>query len=294
MKSGPIHIDIYTCITSSYDSDGYLSLQPDYPGQEGGQPHEAIFPLGMQSRPLDPVVDNTGKVATGCPMVAFWENDQALLMPFGDSRVVAGLPALDKGDTMFHGLKAPNFLRFQAGGTITLFTTADGTATGQSMTFTMGQLAGDRIGTERVGPWGRESFDSTGWHIVTHSKAAIDLGGVAGIPFPLDSFSSYFKVTASSAHLNATMVALGPGGAVSPLALAGAPFTTVLTSLSAALTALNAAMVAIPAGVTPATVPAGVAALATAIGTATTAIGSAVTALGAGVIAIPSNCAVST
>lgn len=265
MRRGAIQVDLYTAMLSSYDADGYLVLQPDYPGEKGGQSHEAVFPLGMQARPLDPAVDHTGAASVGTPMLAFWENDKGLMMPFGDSRVVAGLPALDKGDMMVHGLKAPNFLRLQADGTCTLFTTVDGTATGDTVT-----LALTPTGFEHAAPWGRMTHDVNGFHITTHSKASLDLGGIAGIPdFAGISFGSYFDVTAASMHLNGTLITLGPGGAVSPLAM--------VSTLVPLLGLFDAAVIAVAALAAAATPTPASAALAT---TATNALGALATAMG--------------
>jgi hypothetical protein len=272
VKKGAIQVDLYTCTLSAYDTDGYLTVQGDYYGEKGGQQHEAIFPLGIQARPLDPVTDTTGAVGAGCPMLTFWEADQAMMMPFGDSRTVAGLPALDKGDAMLHGLKAPNFLRMQQEGTCTLYTTTTGTSTGQIVSMTHAPT-----GMQRIGPWGKETFDQYGYHLRTFSEARIDLGGISGIQIPGVDLNSYATLTAATVSLRGRLVSLGPGGAAQPIALSG-PILTLAAAVQASLIATNAlAAAAVPtaASVAAATAAtAALAALAAALGVATAAIPS--------------------
>jgi len=78
-------------------------------------------------------------------------------------------------------------------GSISLFTTNDNTKDGKSVYV---RVATDAI--QFVAPWGTVRFDDTGFHVLHSSGASFDLGGIYGLPTPLDALTSYVKMQAAS------------------------------------------------------------------------------------------------
>ncbi len=152
-------------------------------------------------------------------------------------------------------------------GSINIYTTSDNTTDGDSVYV---RVAPDGILFNA--PWGVIRWDSTGFHILHSSGASFDLGGIYGMPAPLDQISSYCKIQAGTFNTSATSTSNGVG-AVFPLTNATA-LQAALTSLETALTALAVALPTIAAATTPSTAGAATPAV-TAIGAAVSAIGVA-------------------
>lgn len=272
--------DLGMVALSEYDADGWLGVSYDAYGEQnsGIHPAELHSPHGFYSRPLDPDTDGAGNPTIGCNVWWSWEGNDAHAMLGSDPRLVANLPPLLKGEAIFYGPKA-NFARCHADGSISMLTTDDGTVTGQSI---FCKVSPD--GFAWVAPWGKMTFDATGFHVITVSGASLHMGGLS-CPAPLSALSSYAKLSAQMVQVEGSAVSMGAtAGAPEPIAKATAT-NLALDALSAALSAVNAALIAIPAGVVAG---ASSAALAAAIGAATTAIGAAGSAITAAHVTIPS------
>jgi hypothetical protein len=230
----PLKLELYLSQSTAYDADGYLVAQPDTPGQKGSGSHEVMLPLGLMARQLDPVVDKDGNISSGTPMLAVWEGGQALLMPMSDSRTVPGLPSLKKGETGLHG-HASNFFRNHEDGSCSISTTEDGTATGRSVFYKQGPA-----GYEWAAPWGRQRLDATGWHLQTRSGGcSIDMGGIGGMPAPLNSLGGYFRLQAPSVIVKTTLMAVGPVGAPADSVAKATPTLAAIAALNTVLAAMQ-------------------------------------------------------
>lgn len=258
------------CVLTEFDADGFLRAQPlalgDNPQVES---YELLQPYGYMARPLDPEVDDSGQPIQGkaCSLLYWSIGNRNLALLIGDPRPIALLPVLGKGEQMIYG-PAANFARCKADGTVTLFTTTDGTYDGQSVYC---EVAPD--GLTALTPWGKLQLNATGFHVLTASGARIDAGAIAGLPSPLDTLGSYLKIAADILQLEGAAVSIGSAsGAMEPLAKATATLA-VLTSFNAALVAIGTALTALGNS----TAAAAVAATTTALATGTTAIPSAST-----------------
>lgn len=180
------------------------------------------------------------------------------------------------GDVLVEG-NAGNFVRFGKDGAVSFATTLDGTSQSPTVQFQM-----RRDGFLMLGPWGKITYDASGFHLLHHTGARIDLGGIGGMPSPLDTLGAYASITAPIIKLAGSVVACGPDtGAPEPAAKAyqvitnfgavGAFALAVSTAIGAIATALN--------GIAPGS-GAGIAApVGTALGTMTTAFSAAVATL---------------
>lgn len=142
------------------------------------------------------------------------------------------------GDIVYAGYGG-NFVRIAADGTVSIATTDDGTKDGKTI---YAQVRRD--GFEWAGPWGRVTLDIGGFHVLTHTGARIDMGGIGGLPAPLDQLGSYVTITGAIAKIAASLIALGPDGfAASPAARADGvliAFNTVSLALEAIAVSLEA------------------------------------------------------
>lgn len=125
-------------------------------------------------------------------------------------------------------------------GSIAIFTTSSNDREGGSVYL---RVAPD--GLSFVSPWGTLKYDDTGFHILHSSGASFDLGGIFGMPSPLDEIASYVKMQAATVNVVASAQSLGVG-TVAPLTSATAA-ATALSNLQTQLTAVMAAVAAIQA-----------------------------------------------
>lgn len=278
-------------LISLYDENGFLGVQCSplaLRSVEGQAPaYQLLHPYGFGARPLD------ADAATGksCGVLQWSDGQEGYAILTEDSRATPLLPALKPGESIQYG-PAGNFVRCHADGSVTVFTTTDGTLNGKSVYH---QVRPD--GFSMVAPWGKLTFDATGFHVLHSSGARIDAGAIGGLPSPLDALGSYVKISAAMAQIEAATVAIGTAaGAAEPAAKALATVAafgsvaTALTAVQAALASLSAAVTVIAglppitaAGGTPATTAAG---LVVASAAAVTATG---TLLGATAVTVPSS-----
>lgn len=219
---------------TTYDADDFLGAQPDALGDDGGAvPFEVLAPFGFASRPLDP------EGGVGCSLVHATQGNQGFAWFGSDPRSAPLLPALAKGESMQFGAYG-QFVRCHDDGSISLFTTDDGTTNGRSIYFRISPTKG----FEMQCPWGRLRLGPDGFHVLHSSGARIDLGAISGIPAPLDSLASYATISAAITSLQGSATSLGTD--------AGATNKAAVASLIAHLTAVSASLSAL--GATP-TVP---------------------------------------
>lgn len=248
-------------LASKYDDDGFLCVQVQAFGTKGRW-YRLSNSHGQQSRPVDP--DAEGNAC----QVFYWEGegDQGYAILANDPRAQDALPQSQKGETFFHGPTGA-FLRFKADGSISLFTTDDNTTNGRSVA-----LIVSPTGLSFQFPFGRLTFDGTGFHVLHNSGARIDLGAIAA-PAPLDALGSYATLSAAMVHVEGSAVHVGTaGGAPQPVALANSVLA-LCNALNGVLTAIGSpgGIVAPPSGGPCTAGPALVTALATAASAIATA-----------------------
>lgn len=251
---------------SSYDEDGFLGVQIQVFGSKSVGWFELSNPHGFQTRPLDPDADGTA-----CQAYYWVDGSRGYATLANDPRTQTLLPQSQKGETFFHGPTGA-FMRFKGDGSISLFTTDDNTTNGRSVA-----LVVSPTGLVFNFPYGRLTFDSTGFHVLHNSGARIDAGAVGGLPAPLDALQSYVSMGAAMARVEGSAVSVGPRtGAAQPSA--GATVTLALfNALNGVLAALaTPGAIIAPSGGGPCTFGP---ALGAAISTAAIAIGGAATTL---------------
>jgi hypothetical protein len=261
---------------SEVDDNGFVGIQFDGFGEErSGIPAiEVHHPFGLMANPPEP--DPNGEFS--CDVLIGYDGDQPHAWLYSDPRSRVVLPIIKRGETLLYGF-AGNMVRMHDDGRISIFTTDDATPNGKTIALQIMPT-----GLLFSAPWGKITFDATGFHVLHSSGAAIDLGAIGGLPAPLNAISSYVKLTACSAQTEATIIANGTtAGTTEPVAKA-TTLLTVLGTLSTALAKVNAAFVAL-GGITAGAPNSGAAAQ---IGDATTAIATAAAAVSAAGITLPS------
>lgn len=256
--------DIAVTMLSVYDADGFLGLQCDSEGSEGGglssgadatpippnggvRDYEAIAPGGLYHRPSDPAVDANGNPnsAQAALVLNLREGGRVYSMGLGDPRVVALLPEIGKGDTLLAGDNG-SFVRIVGSGPnagrVSLYTTTDGTPGSQSVYATCWP---DRF--ERVAPWMQERGDATGYSLVV-GACRFDMMTMAGGLGPAAAFGASASLTTSGAiALDAPLVQLGATSALGhgPVTRADLLQVQVIAPLATAVETLQVQMVAL-------------------------------------------------
>lgn len=247
-----LELDIGLALFSALDGNGFLTIQPDAYGEQksGMAPCETHHPLGMIARPLDPVVDKGGTPdpTQAAQLLRLDEEGKSHVLALEDPRAVANLPPIQKGESVVYNCFA-QFVRLAADGSVTLFTTSDGTTNGQSVY--------QRVETgafKQVAPWGTATFDWSGWHVQTKAGGRFSLTGIAGLPAPFSAMlASCALLEAQTIVLEGT-VQLGAGEGQLPVALA-TPLLAYLAQMATALQDIATAVKAL--ATTPVTTSAG-------------------------------------
>lgn len=236
--------DIGVSIGTIVDADGISYSQVDVPGEQKAQvaPAQHHFPYGMNSRPLAAEIDGNGNPnpATANQLLYSMEGGQMHTWPLENPSVLALLPTIQPGETIFHG-PLGQFIRMLIDGSMSVFCpNADTSAPPFILT----------IGTSGfviAGPWGSLRLDDSGFHITTSSGATFDFGGVSGLPGPMSSISSSATITAGNINLVGNTV-IGAGS----LGLApGVNGTFLLAKLASMDAAIQALATVIPTGIAP-------------------------------------------
>ena len=255
MMSG-FDFDIGVAMMSTYDADGFLGIQCDAVGEQdsGVRDYEAHHMLGFCARPMDPVVDpDSGNPdPTQAAQVLFgMEAGRGHAWALQDPRMVVKLPQLKPGESMQYG-PAANFSRMHADGSITLYTTSDGTLNGTAQFLRLTP----KDGLTYVAPWGKMLYGPNGFHVITAAGARIDMGFVGGMPAPFDGLSSYITMNAGTISLEAGALSLGPNDGTAVPVARGAETAEILTAIQLAMnviaTALASASAVQTSGITPA------------------------------------------
>lgn len=211
---------------SEIDGDGFVGVQVDGYGEEksGLPPFELHHPYGFASRPLDPDADGTG-----CAALYGIEGNRGFAWLAHDPRQATVLPALRKGESIQYGPKG-QFIRCHEDGSISLCTFHEGDSEAHTIFAKLDVNNGFLLET----PWGFLRFGPNGLQVQHSSGAKLSLGAIAGIASPLDALTSYFKVSAAIASLEASAVSQGTD--------AGATNAAAVTQLLAVLVAMAAAV----------------------------------------------------
>lgn len=225
--------------------DGGVDGEALQDAEAWGAPGLVVRPLPPESLPVDVMArdeDHPERVELAAEGIGLRTTRGIMPLAWRDLRFTRLLPNGPKpGDTILAGYGL-NFVRLGADGTVSIATTDDGTPQGKSI---YAQIRRD--GFEWVAPWGKITFDQGGLHVLHYTGARIDLGGIGGLPAPLDSLGSYISISGAIAKIEAAAIALGTSdGAAEPAAKATA-LLTVLGSISSALSAVDAAVTALSA-----------------------------------------------
>ncbi len=170
--------------------------------QATSQGAELWGPSGFASRPAVPT---PGQEAAQALVMRTGGRD--VCVAFRDIRAQQVYGNLAAGESCLFATSGQARVVCKADGSIVLYTTEDNTETGRAVYL---KLAPDGLRMEA--PWGRVTFDATGFHLITHSGARLDLGGIGGLPAvgPL-SIGSYCTMTADICHVDGQAVLLGAG-----------------------------------------------------------------------------------
>lgn len=208
--------------------------------------------VGFVSRPPKPVAGKTA--AQG---VAIRAGDHDVVIASQDLRGLDLYGNLDHGETCTYapGPEGTGQARIihKKDGSINIYTTDTNTAAGQAVYL---RVAPDGISI--VAPWGSVKFDATGFHVVHAGGATLNLGGVSGLPSPLDVIASYFAVNAGAVKIEGSAQSFGSG--TKDQLVKASDLRAILTSMIAAYSTA--------VGATP-TNPVAIAAIAT-LGSTTT------------------------
>lgn len=145
--SGTIDWDCYVAMTSVYDDGGFLSIQYDAYGEgnSGVHPAQAKPPLGILSRPLDPVLDPLTGVpnpSKSCELFLAEEGGQTFAVATIDPRNMKALPTLAKGESVFFNSLGMNAYFTATGIALgTLNSTKEPAALGQKTTDALNQIS---------------------------------------------------------------------------------------------------------------------------------------------------------
>jgi hypothetical protein len=159
-----------------------------------------------------------------------------------------------------------------ADGRISLFTTDDNTPNGKTVAL---QIMPD--GLLFSAPWGKLTFDATGFHVLHVSGAAIDLGAIGGLPAPLSALSSYVKLTGNMVSSEASIIANGTAAGLANAVAKADPIVAALSAVSTGFAAVATAMGVVAGAIVPSSVPATGAA--TTLATAVATLAGAISAL---------------
>lgn len=212
-------------VASKFDKDSFIGVMPESFGKSGVGTIELFHTYGFASRPAD--MDASG----ACGMMSDADGPTGYSFLLNDGRVQSKLPEIKLGESFQYGITGA-FSRIGADGVISLFTTDDTTVNGRSIYLQVGPK-----GLSFVFPYGKLTFDDTGFHVLTNAGARIDLGALAA-PAPLDVLSSYATLSGGMVHVEGSAVHVGTSTGI-PQAVALATSTVALFSaLGAVLTAL--------------------------------------------------------
>jgi hypothetical protein len=176
--------------------------------QATSQGAELWSPSGFASRPAAPT---PGQEAAQALVMKTGSRDVCL--GFRDVRAQQIYGNLEAGEACIYASSGQARVLCKADGSIVAYTTEDNTDTGRGVFMRLGP-----DGLRFEAPWGRITWDATGFHVIDHSGARFDMGGIGGIPSlgPL-SISSYCTMSASLCHVDGESTLLGAGNVHLPV-----------------------------------------------------------------------------
>lgn len=204
----------------------------------GGQPStgmDVYGQLGLVVRPPGP--DQTGGFDRHAEVLCLRTSDGLVPIAGRDVRLNQFFPNPKPGDLALVGYGA-NFIKLGIDGRISIVTTKDGTPNGAMMQL---QLRPD--GFAILGDWGKISLDEGGMHVLTHTGARLDMGGIGGLP--IDSLGSYASLAAAIAKLEASSIILGPVTGIPEFTVKSLRLEALLALISSAASADALALTAI-------------------------------------------------
>lgn len=180
------------------------------------------------------------------------------------------IPNRKSGEKLIQG---PNdsFIRIKQDGTLYIFVKAGEGDTGRPVQI---ELSADGFRINH--PHGEAYCDTDGFGMSHSSGAAFSGGAIAGLPAPLDAFSSFLNMRAATVRLNAQAVVLGPQGGLDNL-MRATPTLSTLDAMQAEIVALQACIAGVITDFTTALLPS--VATTAAAGIATTVITAGAAAL---------------
>jgi len=157
-------------------------------------------PAGFASRPAKP---EPGKAA--CQGVMLNRGDHDVCIGQKDIRGQAIYGNLKDGEFCAYAPGAQGRVSGKADGSVTIYTTDDNTADGNGVYF---KVAKDKF--QFMAPWGRLTFDATGFHVLTASGARLFMGALSA-PAPLDSvLPNQIRMTAQMVSIDSPLTLVGP------------------------------------------------------------------------------------
>jgi len=182
--------------------------------------------VGLCSRPSNAVA---GKAAAQGVLLS--GSSQSYCIASSDVRGQALYANLQAGETCLYAGGADGngtaVVTVKANGDAVMANKFGNTASGQTQFVMLGADGSFRVETA----CGRIVMDATGIHLIHASGARLDMGGIGGLPAPLNQVSSYCRLSAAVVHCNGGIATqLGP---VPALSAGGTPLfgPTLTTSI---------------------------------------------------------------
>jgi hypothetical protein len=195
--------------------------------------------VGFVSRPPKP---DAGKQAAQGVILKTSGRDVAIASV--DQRGLALYGNLRDGETALYAAGADGLgqarVVLKDDGSINIYTTETNTEEGQAVFF---RVATDAF--EFVAPWGTLKFNATGLHVNTQAGAQFNMGGIYGLPAPLDEIASYVTMQAGTFNVTSSVSSFGIAGQT-PLADAYQVMAAI-AALQAQLTVMSEAWAALGA-----------------------------------------------
>lgn len=105
MRALPLRPDLQSATSSSYDADGFLQVGVDGDAATTNlPPAEALHPLGLCARPLDPGTDGSGNVneAQACTLLRLVGDNTDDAIVLSDPRVTPQVPQIPLGSIVLY------------------------------------------------------------------------------------------------------------------------------------------------------------------------------------------------
>lgn len=146
----------------------------------------------------------------------FNRNSQNIVFAVRDTRTQLQAGNINPGETCVYSPVGQGRCLIKADGSVTLVTTDDNTPNGNNIAFTI-----SKDGLFFKAPFGKMTFDATGFHVANSSGARIDLAGTAA-PGPLAAVvGNSVTITTGSFTVNSGSINLGPTTGVNMPAVYG-------------------------------------------------------------------------